>query len=199
LQAAGKSENGVERQKIMIQAKRLSLAELREALQMPVSLKGQLNFDTQMTADLSFTEQPDAEIEIKIDKFELPTSNVQTAMGPITLPELKLSSVELKGHLAGGKLQIENGQIGKSGDEVRGTVKGSLDLQIRNMGNGIGPVIGGYNFEINLDMKKSFQDRAALFLSFVDQFKTPTAEGSHYGFKLSALNSMVPPNISALR
>jgi type II secretion system protein N len=199
LQGAGKSENGAERQKIVIQAKSLSLAELRDALQMPIPMKGQLNFNTQMTADLSFAEQPDAEIEIRIDKFELPTSNVQTAMGPITLPELKLSSVELKGHLSNGKLQIENGQIGKAGDEVRGTVKGSLDLQIQNHGAGIGPAIGGYNFEINLDMKKSFQDRAALFLSFVDQFKTPTAEGSHYGFKLSAANTMIPPNISALR
>lgn len=198
LQSAGKSEGGVERQKIVVQAKSLSLADLRELLQMPMMMKGQLSLNAQALADLTFAEQPDADIEIKVDKFELPSSNVQTAMGPITLPELKLSSVELKGKLAGGKLQIENGQIGKPGDEVHGTVKGSLDLQVKNMG-AIVPILGGYNFEISLDMKKSFQDRAALFLSFVDQFKTPTADGAHYGFKLNAINSMIPPNISALR
>jgi type II secretion system protein N len=198
LQPAGKSEGGAQRQKIVVQAKSLSLSELHDLLRMPVAIQGQLSLNAQALADLSFATQPDADIDIRIDKFELPTSNVQTAMGPITLPQLKLSSVELKGKLAGGKLQIENGQFGRAGDEVHGNIKGSLDLQIRNMGV-IVPVVGGYHFEISLDMKKSFQDRAALFLSFVDQFKTPTAEGAHYGFQLSAINSMIPPSISALR
>jgi type II secretion system protein N len=199
LQSGGKSEGGVERQKIIVQAKKLNLSELRNVLQMPMSMKGQLSFNSQILADLTFSEQPSADVEINIDKFELPSSNIQTAMGPLTLPELKLSNVTLKGHLANGKLQIENGQIGRGGDEVHGTVKGSLDLQIQNRGGGFVPILGGYNFEITLDMKKSFQDKAALFLSFVDQFRTPTPEGAHYAFKINAINSMIPPNISALR
>ncbi len=45
-------------------------------------------------------------------------------MGPLTLPDLKLSTVELKGRLAAGRFVIETGTIGKPGDELYGTIKG---------------------------------------------------------------------------
>ncbi len=56
-----------------------------------------------------------------------------------------------------------------------------------------------YNFEVSLNIKKSFQDRAALFLSFIDNYKTPTADGALYSFKLTGSNLMAPPSMSALK
>lgn len=194
-----KTENGGERHKIEISAKKVSLHDLREMANLPVLLKGQLNLESTALADLTFQEQPDIEMNLSINQFELPPSNVNTPMGPLTLPDLKLSTVELKGRLAAGQFVIENGTIGKPGDELYGTIKGKIGLTIVNRGNSFGHQIGAYNIEVDLKTKRSFQERAALFLTFIDGYKTPTSEGSQYKFKVSASNPMMPPSIGAVR
>lgn len=199
LKKGTKTENGIERQRIEVSAKQISLSDLREMANLPVLLKGQVNLETVAQADLTFQEQPDIDLDLTVNKFELPPSNVNTPMGPLTLPDLKLSSVELKGRLAAGRFIIETGTIGKPGDELFGTIKGNIALNIINRGGVFGHQIGAYNFEIDLKTKKPFQERAALFLSFIDGYKTPTSEGAQYKFKVSATNPMMPPSIGATR
>lgn len=194
-----RSDNGVERHRVEVTAQKISLHDVRELANLPVLLKGQLNLQTTALADLTFQEQPDVDIDMTINKFELPPSNVETAMGPLTLPDLKLTSVELKGHLAAGRFIIETGTIGKPGDELYGTIKGNIGFNIVNQGGAFTRQVGSYDFEIDLKAKRSFQDRAALFLSFVDSYKTPTAEGAEYKFKVSASNPMMPPSIGGAR
>ncbi|WP_347359308.1 type II secretion system protein GspN [Bdellovibrio sp.] len=194
-----KTENGAERHKIEVSAKKVSLHDLREMANLPVLLKGQLNLESTVLADLSFQEQPDVEMNLSINQFELPPSNVNTPMGPLTLPDLKLSAVELRGRLAAGQFVIETGTIGKPGDELYGTIKGKIGLTIVNRGNSFGHQIGAYNIEVDLRTKRSFQERAALFLTFIDGYKTQTPEGSQYKFKVSASNPMMPPSIGAVR
>ncbi|MEN0058259.1 MAG: type II secretion system protein GspN [Bdellovibrio sp.] len=194
-----RSDNGVERHRVEVTAKKVSLHDLRELANLPVLLKGQLSVHSVALADLSFQEQPDVELEVTIAQFELPPANVNTPMGPLTLPDLKLSSMELKGRLAAGQFVVETGTIGKPGDEIYGTIKGNIGLTILNRGGTFGQQIGAYTFEVDLKIKKSFQNRAALFLSFVDGYKTPTAEGAQYKLKLSATNPMMPPSIGAAR
>jgi len=199
LQPGKKSDNGVERQKIELTAKHLSLADMKELMGLPLTIKGKVDVTTQAQADLSFTEQPDMDLILHIDKFELPTGNVQTPMGPLTLPEIKLATVDLKGRLSSGRFSIEEGTLGKEGDELRGTVKGGVNLQLKMTPSGLVPIIGAYDFSIDLNVKKGLQDRATLFLSFLDTYKTPTPDGARYAFKVSAINVFNPPNIGALR
>lgn len=196
---APKSDTGTERNKIILRAESLNLSDLREFASLPMTLKGRLNLDTEAIADLSFTEQPDVDVVLKIDRFELPPANVQTMMGPITLPDLKLGSVEIKGRLSAGNLIIEEGKIGRDGDEVLGTVKGKMGLTIQNRGGNIAPILGGYQLDIDLRIRKSFEDRASLFLGFISQYKTALPDGGRYAFKLNAANPMLPPSMSALR
>lgn len=194
-----KSESGTERQKLTLKAESLSLAELKKFLNLPVSIKGNLSIDSEALADLTFKEQPDVEMLMKIDRFELPPANIQTMMGPLTLPDLKLTGVQLKGRLSAGRFIIEEGVIGRPGDELSGTIKGNIGLDIRNMGMGFTPVMGGYNLDIDLKVKKSFEEKSSLFLSFIDQYKTLQPDGARYAFKLSAVNPMMPPSFGALR
>lgn len=194
--SGGRTENGVERQKVEIKAQRLSLQELPH---LPVVMKGKVNLDSTALVDLTFTEQPDVDVALNISQFELPPSNVNTPMGPLPMPDLKLAAIEIKGRLAGGKLIIENGQIGKEGDELRGTITGNMDLSLMNAGGNINPVLGGYTFNIDLRLKNSFINRASGFLILVDQFKTATPDGAQYKFKVSAASTMVPPSIGAAR
>jgi type II secretion system protein N len=194
-----RSENGVERQRVEINAQKLSLQDLREVARLPVMMKGKLDLDSTALVDLTFTEQPDIDINLNISQFELPPSNVNTPMGPLTMPDLKLTGVEIKGRLAGGKLIIEQGQIGKENDEMRGTITGNMDLSLTNQGGVINPVLGGYTFNVNLRMKRGFLERASTFLILIDQYKTATAEGAEYKFKVSAANTMMPPSIGHAR
>jgi type II secretion system protein N len=194
-----RSDNGVERQRIDVSAKKVSLHDLRELANLPVHLKGQLNLQSSALADLTFQEQPDVELDLIVQQFELPPSNINTPMGPLTLPDFKLTSLELKGRLAAGRFIIETGTIGKPGDEIQGTIKGNINLNIQNRGGNFAHQIGAYSFDIDLQAKKSFQDRAALFLTFIDNFKTPTTDGAQYKFKVSANNTFSPPNIDASR
>jgi type II secretion system protein N len=194
-----RTENGVERQKIEISAQKVSLSDIRELANLPVMLKGRLDLQTSAQADLTFQEQPDVDIDMTVSQFELPPASVNTAMGPLTLPNLKLSTVELKGRLSAGRFIIETGTIGKPTDELYGTIKGNIGLTLSNRGGSINPQMGAYNFDVDLKAKKSFQDNAALFLSFIDSYKTPMADGAQYKFKVSSGAPGLPPSISAAR
>jgi type II secretion system protein N len=194
-----RSENGVERHKITLEAKKISLNELQQVAQLPVKLIGSLNLDATATADLALQEQPDVELALNIDRFEMPIATVQTMMGPIALPELKLANVQLKGRLSAGKLLISQGTFGKDSDELNGTVKGELGLQLINQNGNIIPMIGSYNVEISLNTRKSFEGKAALFLNFIDPYKSATPTGSRFAFRLSGSSLNAPPNMSALR
>lgn len=194
-----KTENGVERHKIDILAQKVSLSDIRELANLPVMLKGKLDLQTSALTDLTFQEQPDVDVNLTISQFELPPANINTPMGPLTLPDLKLTSVELRGRLAAGRFIIETGTIGKSGDELYGTITGNMGVTINNRGNSITPQMGAYSFDVDLRTKKAFQERASLFLTFIDSYKTATPEGAQYKFKVSATAMGVPPNISAAR
>ena len=194
-----KSEAGVERSQIELVAKKMSLADIRSLVNLPVLLKGKLDLETIALADLSFTEQPEIDMNLKVSQFELPPANMNTAMGPLTLPELKLSQVDLKGKLSNGKFLIESGNIGQNTDELYGTIKGNMGLQIQNLSGVPSPLMGAYSIEIELNAKKSFQDRAGLFLSFLEAYKTPTADGAKFKFRISSQNFQIPPTIGAAR
>jgi len=193
-----KTESGLPRQKIEIKADQLNLADLKDFKQIPLLLKGQLSIQGNILADLSFSEQPDADIEIQAEKFEIPSQAFQTAMGPMNLPDLKLGKIQIKGKLIDGRLNIEEGKIGQEGDDIHGQIKGQIALLIRNQ-NGILTEPGAYSFDLDLNFRKETEDKLNTFLGFISQFKTPTLDGSRYRLKLSAQNPYFPPTMGALR
>jgi len=193
-----KSEAGTARQKIEIKVDKINLSELKDFRQIPLTFKGQLSLQGKIQTDLALSEQPDADIEIQAEKFELPSQAVNTMMGPLNLPDLRLGRVTLKGKLIGGRLTIEEGKIGQDGDDIRGELKGGLTLNIRNQ-NGIYPEVGAYTFDLDLTFKKSVEEKLNVFLSMISQFKTATTEGSRYQVRISAQNPGFPPSMNPLR
>lgn len=198
LNKGNRSDNGVERQKLEINAQKVSLTDIRELANLPVMLKGRVDLQTTALADLSFQEQPEVDVNLTISQFELPPASINTPMGPLTLPDLKLASVELKGRLSAGKFIIETGTIGKPTDDLHGTISGNIGLNLNNQGGSISPQVGAYTLEVNLKAKQSFQERATLFLTFIDAYKTPMAGGAQYKFKVMANAPGLPPNIIAV-
>lgn len=195
-----KAEGGKEdRYKIELKLKELSLAELRSMASLPVIIKGKLSLDALALADKSLVDQPEADLNLNIYNFEMPSANVPTEMGPLPVPDIKFSNLELKGKLAGGNFVIEKGSVGKEGDEISGTVKGNLQLRLSSEMGGVTPRMGGYNFELNLLIKKGFQDKAQLFLSLLDKYKAVNDKGAVYKLKVSAPDIYSPPQFSAIQ
>lgn len=179
------SKGGTDKSKIEVIAQNISLNEARKAAQLTVPLKGQLNLSSQAVADLTFSEQPDMDLNLQINKFELPSTTVSTGfMGAINIPQVTFDKVELKGKLSNGKFQIETGKLGSAKDDLYGEIKGEIGLTLLNMGGQIVPQFGSYNVSVDLKANSSFQQRAGLFLSFLDSSKSMSGSTAQYKFRL---------------
>lgn len=191
------SERGNERAQIAMKAEKVSLREVRNLLNLPFPIQGDLNVETQGLTDLTFQEQPDMELNLVLNQFELPPTNINTQFGPLTLPELKLKQVELRGRLSNGTFTIEKGEVGKTGDELQATLKGSIQMSLRrNEMNQIIPVLGAYNLDVDLRTQSGFQQKAGLFLSFLQSHQKSPGQ---YRFKVASSQFGIPPQISTLR
>jgi len=198
LKPAGKSETGNERHRLEVSAETLNLSELKDLSQLPISIEGQMSMAGSALFDLALADQPESEFSIQVEKFEIPSQTINTQMGPINLPDIKLSSLELKGHMANGTMTIDESRFGHDGDELQGTLKGTMSLPFRPSPGGAQIVMGPYNLALEFTMKSAMENRLSLFLALVNQFKTPLGDSSRYRFRLTGQNSMAPASFSAL-
>lgn len=197
------SEAGNSTYSVNIQGESLVLNDLGKIAQLPVNFKGKLSMTVAGSAEPTFAEQPDMDINIKIDQLQLPPSTIDSAMGPINLPAIRISQLELQGRLSAGRFNIEKAMLGKTGDDISGSLKGGVNLTLSSQGGGFQIVPGSYSLDADLLMTSDFEARARGPLSFLflllDNYKTSTAGGFRFAFKASASNPQMPPSITALR
>lgn len=179
-----KMENGAITQAVSVEAVNLNLAEIRKVAQLPVQARGTLGLTADGHVDLSFSNQPDITLDLTSNSFELMPSTVETPLGPLSVPELKLGKLQLRGRLSAGQMVIEDGQIGTSTDELNGTLKGRLGLEMRMINGIVVPIATNYEFNVNLSAKKSFEERASMFLLLIQNHRQPEGENGRYKFTL---------------
>lgn len=203
VKSGSRSDNGVARQRIELSASHLSLQDLRQLGNIPVMMKGKIDLQSTALIDPTFAEQPDVDVVLSINQFEIPPSMFASEMGDLPIPEIKVSRVDLKGRLAAGKIIIENGTIGRAGDDLQGTITGDMGLEIKrsefNPSGGVAPVLGRYNFNVDLKPSRKLQDSASSMLMILDTYKVNAPDGIHYKLKLSGDNFRAPPAMSVLR
>lgn len=194
------SAAGASRSKINLTATKINLKSVREVAGLSLPIKGELNLTGQVLADMTLTEQPELDLSVTINRFELPTSSLSLQdLGLINLPEIKLSKVELKGRLSGGKFQIENGKLGTQKDDFYGDIKGDMNISFQNMAGQIVPIFGAYDISLDLRASPAFQEKAKFFLSFLDGYKSESAQGTQYKFKVQSAAQGMPPQFAPLR
>jgi type II secretion system protein N len=192
-------ESGALKANLDISTEKVSLKNVRETLKMQLPITGSANMNANVTADMSFKEQPDGEVSIVIDNFEMPTASVNTPnFGSISLPEVKFAQVDVKGKLSNGKLTIDSAKLGNPKDDLSGNLKGDIDIRIEMINGQPKPVMGAYNLSFDLAAKPAFVQRAGFFLGFIEQFKRDEGGVSRYRFKLTAANSDLPPAMTPL-
>lgn len=187
---------GPKKSKVDIVASNISLNEARQVARLNLPLKGQMNLTSQAVIDLnpfiapnpedtSPYEQPDMDVNLTITQFELPSTTVNTGMmGSLNVPEVKFDKVELKGKLSNGKFQIESGKLGSNKNDLYGDIRGELGLNLIKSGGRIIPQFTTYNISVDLKANTSFQQKAGLFLSFLESSKTSSGPTAQYKFRV---------------
>lgn len=191
-----RTESGLARTQVDVGAEGLNLKNIREVASLPVPLEGKLSAQGSFQIEPNFEEQPDGDLVVTLTNFELPPASIETQMGPVTLPDLKLKNVELRGRIYNGRFDIQEGKIGAPGDELTGTIKGHIGILYRP---GAGPQFGAYSFDIDLKVKRSLQTRANLFLLVLDGYKKETPEGPQFALRIVGDNFIAPPRFEQLR
>jgi type II secretion system protein N len=198
--ASSKDKTDQQKSSVEFNLEKISLKDLRQTLNLSLPISGSLNVNAQALVDLAFAEQPDGDVSATIQKFELSGGNINLQdMGSLNLPEIKFSSVDLKSKFQAGKFVIDHMRLGLPADDLSGTIKGDLNLVIRNINGQMLPVVNGYNLSVDLIAKQSFKDRASFFLSFIDRFQSVDSTGTRYKFKLVSLSPGSPPQMTPLQ
>lgn len=175
---------------------KVDLAEIEKLYPLPVKLKGKASGEIEAKVDPSFKVQPDGLTEMKIKDFVMPAGSVNSAMGPIDIPEIKFSEVKLRGKLSGSSFNIEEVLLGKTSDAINGKVRGKMTIKVKRFGAKVAPVFGAYNFDISLNITKA-KASELFFLSFLDQYKQNTNKGSRFLFAVSGSRFGPPPNMKS--
>jgi type II secretion system protein N len=200
LHPAKSNTPGIDKSKVDIVASNINLKDARLAANLSLPIEGQLNLTSTAVADLTMTEQPELDLNLSVLKFKMASTSLSLRdLGQINLPEIKLGKIELKGRLANGKFQIENGKLGTSQDEFYRDVKGDLALTFQNIQGQIVPVIGAYNISLDLKATAAFKEKAKFFLTFLDGYKIESGSTTNYKFKIQATAMGMPPQFTPLK
>lgn len=192
-----KTENGVEQFDVELNAQDFSLGKISRFAKLPMQMKGTLSLEAKSLVDPTFTEQPDGSMTLNIQRIEIPAASIDSMMGAVPTPSLNLAKIQIAGRINNGRLYIDRGTIGENKDELFGNLKGSIQMNLGLENGRITPRFGAYDFEVDLNMKKSFEEKGQLMLILIEGFKKNTETGSSFKFKMTGQNFMTPPTFRA--
>ena len=177
---------------------------LKESSQFPLSMKGTTQLSSNFYVDPSFQEQPKGDWNLAIQAFEIPSTQIPIPMQGATLsfpiPSIKLTEVKIVGSIKDRRFIIKEGQIGKPGNDLNGTVTGDIIVDILPGGR---LKMGGYDLKINLNVSDTLKSQLGGMLDIVDgiqsigsRYKFDSLNGVRYTMRLSASSMQAMPRIS---
>lgn len=187
LRPGSDSEQGAERSKVTLALEDLNLSDFQKWMDLPMKLDGKISMDSTVQIVPGLSEQPEGEIELKVEKFSMPPFTAQipvdeTSAMPINLPAITLASVVLKGRLVGGQLIIEEGSFGRATDPLSGRIKGQMAMTLNQRGGQVFPLFGRYDLRVELNTTKALESQIGYAFFPLNNVKNPTATGSNYRF-----------------
>ncbi|HMN70173.1 MAG TPA: hypothetical protein PKC28_16660 [Bdellovibrionales bacterium] len=182
-----KAEGGGERARARLQIEELNLDSLRDWADLAQKIQGRANVDTDIQFSPDFTDQPEGEFNVRVEKFNMPAGVAMIPMNgvsmPVNYPGLTLANAVLKGRLVGGSLVIEDGQFGQGKDPLYGRIKGQFDLKMIRTPAGVAPQFGKYAVTVDLNANHAMLKELGFVFMFLDKAKTGTTAGARYLFR----------------
>lgn len=177
---------------------------LKQSYNFPVTMSGTTQFSSRLYMDPSFKAKPMGDVNLNIEKFNIPSSNLPLNMNGVTmsmaLPALKLTNLNIVGNINDGKFFIKEGKIGEAKDDLHGSITGDFFFDI-NPGGRFEPK--GYDLRINLNISENMKRQLSTILGVVDiyngigeKYKFDSLKGVRYSMRLTARNMSEPPRVS---
>lgn len=164
----------------------------------PISMKanGTASLNALVDLDLEFKSQPEGNVQILSPKVSIPSFSFDTYMNGVkqsmSVPNLNLGKVQIKGQLKNGKVLFSDTVIGSAKDDVFAKIGGDVDLRIAPNST----AINYYNLAIDLTLKDTFIKDLGSYGSMLDlmigKFKSKSLDGTRYAFRLQ-----FNPNVDA--
>jgi type II secretion system protein N len=179
---------------------------LRESGMLTISLTGIADLNTQLKLDPLFDNQPSGAVGLNIAGFSLPGQTLQMnmngAMMPVQLPELKFGKTKVAAKIGGGQIDIQDFSFGSGAESLSGQAKGNVGLSFRREGQTVRPMITAYELNVDLMVKKEFltaneKGGVGMALSFLNNYRKDTPQGWRYAFKVKGNPNSPMPEISA--
>ncbi len=205
-----KTKSGDHEKDVDVDAKNIQLVKLTSFLRdgglLSVALGGLLNISTQVKLDPLFDTQPQAAIDMQIADFTIPGQtfhlNFNGMPMPIPLPEVKFGETKVGATVKEGQINLEDVTFGSPTATLAGKIKGQVALSLRRDKFGVQPILGLYNLNIDLTIKREFLDAneaagIGIALGFVKQFRRDTPTGVRYAFRMKGSPNSGLPEFSA--
>jgi type II secretion system protein N len=191
----GSNDEGAKKSKISVDAESIQLGEIEKFVDSPISFQGKANLKTSFDFYPNFDGQPDGEIQLSSKSLKIPAGTVPTQFGPVPIPGVNLSALNVKGRLNASNFYFEDLAFGSAKDPLFGRVKGQMNIRVdRN-----GPIFGAYDLKIELNLNANAEkDFDSLLVLLKDYRQAGAQGGGKYIFRVMASSTALPPNMTRL-
>ena len=191
-------------------ADRIDLEQISDLLGLDFKFKGSLKGAGDLFFDAKLENPPKAEFQISVSALELLPAMIQVPnLGPMNIPGLRFEQSSLKGRFLpsdrGGTAQnmtqefiLEEFFLGSERDILSGKVRGKIDVRLQSIGGQLRPILGGYDFRVQLNAKENLPKEIQLILGFIDSHKKSSQSGDTYQFRVASTSMYAPPSLSTL-
>ncbi|MES2856331.1 MAG: type II secretion system protein GspN [Bdellovibrionota bacterium] len=204
-----KLKSGERMKSIAVDAQGVDLPNLTTFLRdggiLNMALEGKIDLSTQLQVDPVFDDQPTGNIGFTVNGLTLPSQTMTVdfngAAMPLPLPELRLGKTILAAEMNEGNLRINQLSFGGPAESLSGQITGLVAMELRRENTGVRPVIGGYDLNVDMTLKKEFMAAYGQRFGFVFGMlkgRRETPQGTRFAFKASLKPGMMLPEITGL-
>src|SRR5690606_18249189 len=105
----------------------MELTDIVKALKLPIDISGRVSAETDsLSLNLENIQQVNGDFSAQIKNAKLDATNINTPLGPLPLPSMSFSTVDLKANAKNGTVRVEKLALGKTGDELSGSARGQF-------------------------------------------------------------------------
>lgn len=184
----GSNDEGAKKNHLSLKAENIQLHELDRLADSPVSLIGKANLTSEVDFFPLMDGQPEGQVTLTSKGLKIPAGTVPTQFGPLGLPGVNLSAVNVKAHMASSTLILDEVSLGSPKDPISGRAKGQMNLKVDKGG----VIPGAYDIRIELNLSVAAERELKSFMVFIEKFRQPGPAGARYLFRLSATGPGTP-------
>ena len=173
-----------------------ALSTFAPTLRLPLIASGQINAVLKGSSPQQMDRNTESEFSLTSNNVNLKNIVLDTPLGPLQMPDVKLSQLNLVGRLVNQELIIEESRIGGDGDLVRARIKGQVPVDFGRRG----PQLAGYNLKVEVRLSSQgvneIKARVGDVFGLLQPSQTAGGSAPTYTLNLQSSSMYRPPRIN---